>query len=721
MRRPIVARLAIAVLVVASTVFAAPAGGFAQQTGVASAIYEGNCDDVGDMIAPLVEAVIPEGDLRGNAAAMPAANSFTIVPISLEALTASDHVIAVPFPAGERYMACGEIGGSLTAAGALIVGLGWSPAMDISGIAYLSPGADPAHTNLSLFFTGEGLDTYLAATFLPPSVISEEDAARFAAALAARDDASRLAGPFAGRLVQREGVRVRLPAGITTADFSATVTFTNPTQQPETPWDIGFAFQQSFGRHPVHAISVFSDGGRFYTDASSGLRVSFPRTAFDARPGATNTLDLVVEGATALFGINGEIVNRIDPAPQAPADVFITTGISPEDIVEGRAIAYSDFAVWGLPGTIAQVTAPEVAAALDDAARFASALAARQGVRNLAGPFGGTLHQSQRGLAGAPAGITTEDFSATATFVNPRDPSGIPWDIGFAFHLNPAQSTIQEVFLDANGWWFYTDFPAGIQRSGPAPSFDASPGAMNTLDLIVQGETALFGVNGQFLASLDLPPATPADVLAATDFEMQNLVEGREIIYSTFEVWEAPTPASLAAPPLTPAEDDAARFAAALAAQDGLPSLAGPFAGRFAQQEGSYALKSAGVTRQDFSATATFTNPTQQTETPWDVGFVFHRTPDASQAIYIDSNGFWYLGETRSGWTPTFDATPGATTTLDLVVKGTTALLGVNGEFVASIDLPSGSASDVYAGAGFFSGHAVEGRVIAFSNFTVWR
>ena len=53
---------------------------------------------------------------------MPAANSFTTVPISLEALTASDHAIVVPFPAGEEIVACGDIGGTLTEAGALIVG-----------------------------------------------------------------------------------------------------------------------------------------------------------------------------------------------------------------------------------------------------------------------------------------------------------------------------------------------------------------------------------------------------------------------------------------------------------------------------------------------------------------------------------------------------------------------------------------------------------------------
>ena len=32
------------------------------------------------------------------------------------------------------------------------------------------------------------------------------------------------------------------------------------------------------------------------------------------------------------------------------------------------------------------------------------------------------------------AGLTTEDFSATATFVSPTADSDVPWDFGFTFH-----------------------------------------------------------------------------------------------------------------------------------------------------------------------------------------------------------------------------------------------------------------------------------------------
>src|SRR3712207_3214660 len=107
MRRLKMTRLVMVALVIfVCAAVAAPAVGSAQQTGVAAEIHRGNCDEVGDVVAPLVEIKLPAGERRGHPAAMPAANSFTTVPISLEALTASDHAIVVPFPVGEELVAC---------------------------------------------------------------------------------------------------------------------------------------------------------------------------------------------------------------------------------------------------------------------------------------------------------------------------------------------------------------------------------------------------------------------------------------------------------------------------------------------------------------------------------------------------------------------------------------------------------------------------------------
>jgi hypothetical protein len=720
---------------VASAVGAMQVGGLAQQTGIAAEIRQGNCDEVGDVVAPLAEAVIPEGDERGSAAAIPAASSFTTVPISLEALTASDHAIVVPFPAGDELVACGEIGGTLTEAGALIIGLSPQGDTDISGIAYLSPSPDPTQTTISLFISGEDLATFLDTTFLPPPVIAQEDAARFADVLAARDSAESLAGPFAGTLVQQADQRAVRGAGVSTENFSATVTFVNPQEQTETPWDVGLAFHQNreqpAGSLPSTAqeVIVSSDGFWYYQNAVTGALQVDSQTSFDATPGATNTLDLVVDGTTALFALNGELLARLDlPAP-IPSDVFVTTSFVAENVVEAREIVYTGFQVWDVPAADQPAATPTTAAAPDDAARFAAALAARDPGARLAGPFGGTLAQTQGMLGAIPAGITTADFSTTVTFVNPEEQTEVPWDYGFAFHQNLEPYAIQEVAVDSTGLWSYVDFPNGTKQSGMVPTFDPTPGGMNTLDLVVEGSTALFGVNGEFVARLDLPTPVASDVLIATDFFPENIVEGREIIYSTFQVWGAPgTAGQAAATSIDSAHDHATRFTKALGVRGGARSLAGPFAGLLSNRQGLRTLRGAGITAADFSATATFVNPKEQTEAPWDVGFAFHGTQDTHQAVVVGPDGSWSHvdpldGPQQSGLAPSFDPTPGATNTLDLIVEGSTALFGVNGEFLASINLPSSTDSDVYVGRNFLSGQAVEGRVITsiiYRAFEVW-
>jgi hypothetical protein len=181
-----------------------------------------------------------------------------------------------------------------------------------------------------------------------------------------------------------------------------------------------------------------------------------------------------------------------------------------------------------------------------------------------------------------------------------------------------------------------------------------------------------------------------------------------------------PATTSQPAAPAGAAEDGALRFAAALKAREATPSQAGPFADTLAQRQEAFHLWGSEISTNDFSATADFTNPTQQTDIPWDVGFAFHQVGEAYQATYVDSEGFWYYAGTRSGFVPSFDAAPGATNTIDLIVKDNSALFGVNGDYVATIDLTQPTTFGVYIGTGFIPDHRVEGREVGFSAFQVW-
>jgi hypothetical protein len=118
-------------------------------------IHVGNCNEIGEVVAPLTELTgATGGDRVGQAnRAMTAESSFTSVPLTLDAILGADHAINVHLSAEEidTYIACGEIGGSLSPDGALIIGLRELNGSGFTGIAFLAPGADGASTDVSTF------------------------------------------------------------------------------------------------------------------------------------------------------------------------------------------------------------------------------------------------------------------------------------------------------------------------------------------------------------------------------------------------------------------------------------------------------------------------------------------------------------------------------------------------------------------------------------------
>jgi hypothetical protein len=117
-------------------------------------IHTGTCDEVGEVVAPLTDLTGAAGDRVGQARrAIPAESSYTSVPMTLDAILGADHLVNVHLSAEEigTYIACGEIGGSLTPDGAVIIGLRELNGSGFTGIAYLAPGADGASTDVSAF------------------------------------------------------------------------------------------------------------------------------------------------------------------------------------------------------------------------------------------------------------------------------------------------------------------------------------------------------------------------------------------------------------------------------------------------------------------------------------------------------------------------------------------------------------------------------------------
>jgi len=117
-------------------------------------IHNGDCVNLGEVVAPLADLTAPVGQPAGQAdRATVAESSFTVVPITLDALLGSNYAINAHLSADQigTYLACGEIGGVVDANGELVIGLREMSNSGFTGIAFLTPGIDGASTNVSVF------------------------------------------------------------------------------------------------------------------------------------------------------------------------------------------------------------------------------------------------------------------------------------------------------------------------------------------------------------------------------------------------------------------------------------------------------------------------------------------------------------------------------------------------------------------------------------------
>ena len=383
----------------------------------------------------------------------------------------------------------------------------------------------------------------------------------------------------------------------------------------------------------------------------------------------------------------------------------------------------------------------------DDASYLADIIGARDTEQPLSDPLSGSLVQQEAFASVEAANVSTTDFTARVVFQNPEDDSA-PWDFGFDFGRSGDAS--QRVMVDSTGVWRYSPYPDGASDSGPASALDTAPGGINTLDLVVDGETGILGVNGEYVTSISLPPAVASDVFVTSGVYGSTTIDGREIPFEDFSVWALPDPNAVAEVSPTPSgeiislnqtpeaeqtpgpvqdeppsDDDLAMFAYLIEAQSGISPVAGPFTANLKEEVGPIAVSWANVDLADFHATATFTAPDKASDVPWDIGFMFRVSNDGTLRVAVDQDSRWFasVGEAApasSGTLTNLDATPGAENTLDLLVSGDRAVLGVNGTYAASIELPAGgTAGDVAAGAGFFTDQQQAERVTAFRDFMV--
>ncbi len=579
----------------------------------------------------------------------------------------------------------------------------------------------------------------------PTLAIAQDDASRFAELLAAREGTVPEAGPFSGELVQNEATVSGTAAGVSVTDFSASVIASSPGSTSAAPWDIGFSFHQA--GDASQRIYIDSGGSWFYVSYPEGVQDSGTTAAFDASPGAENAIDLIVEGETALFGVNGVFVASVTlPAAAQPSDVLIGTGYVGRTTEPDRTIAYRNFAVWPVPtgdeadsSNVVQITVtPEVVetpeggteetGVLSDAEAFSALIDAQFEATTLTGPFNATLKEETSRVAQSWAGVDLATFHATALFDVPQAASETPWEIGYTFGSSPTGA--MHLTIDSLGNWYFSVGSQGPSSSGTVPGLVTAAGMTNQLDLFVAEQRAVFGVNGIYAADIDLPADyTSGDVAVSTGVFNDQTMADRVTYFSNFTVLDFNPLVAAPDTGLAPLSDaDMADFASYVDDTRAVTPQSGPFSGRLVEVAlGTVPQAPSGTFVSDFGAVATFINPDDVDVAFWDGGFQFRTLGEALHRVAVRSTGEVYLdlpdgSTTLIGIASGYDPAPGARNELQLFVDGDRALFGVNDALAAVIMLPNEPIeSDVLVGVAYFSEDFVQGRITTYEGFSVWQ
>lgn len=149
--------------------------------------------------------------------------------------------------------------------------------------------------------------------------------------------------------------------------------------------------------------------------------------------------------------------------------------------------------------------------------------------------------------------------------------------------------------------------------------------------------------------------------------------------------------------------------------------------GTLQQQNGGISFEPVGVTLANVYVTATFVNP-DDLSTRSDMAIGFRDLNDGAEFRFVvasDGGWGWSIGTgapIERGVVSNVDPTPGAGNTLEIIARGATGLLAIDGVVVRQVDLSANlNAGDVYVASGMYDTYSVEGRLVPFSGFAVYQ
>jgi len=192
-----------------------------------------------------------------------------------------------------------------------------------------------------------------SAPIVPPLQGTDSVAASFDQARAAAMLHPPLGGEYADTISQDPAGYMWVTAGINVSDFYTIVTLTNPTDLT-TPSDIGIGFRDDRDSEGGVRFVIDSTGTWYMLILGQDPYATGAATGFDIAPGASNTIELLVQGGTGTIAINGVLLPQFDLSTITNrGDIYIGTGFFQGDSVAGRAVLYSNW--WIFPTDILDV------------------------------------------------------------------------------------------------------------------------------------------------------------------------------------------------------------------------------------------------------------------------------------------------------------------------------------------------------------------------------
>jgi hypothetical protein len=137
----------------------------------------------------------------------------------------------------------------------------------------------------------------------------------------------------------------------------------------------------------------------------------------------------------------------------------------------------------------------------------------------------------------------------------------------------------------------------------------------------------------------------------------------------------------------------------------------------------------ADVQLTDFYLTATFENPSAADDAQFDYGIQFRSFDDGGEARFLRfiliSDGTWGLTDGTEDVLATdvyddIDADRRGENTMSLYVEGDIAHLGINGDYIGSVELTYEEEGEIAVGTAFLADSFQEDATTSFTDFTIW-